>query len=53
MYCNSQQKDYIYGQLPKYQEQLSPSLFKLLLRALASKPYEFDEIIALVKEQIK
>lgn len=53
MYCNESQRKIIYGKLPYFQARLSEGMFKVFLRAVASKPYDFEEIADEIRGELR
>ena len=52
-YCNAKQKQLIYSKLPIYKEKCNDAMFTLILRAVADKPYDFEEILELADKAIE
>lgn len=52
-YCNTKQKQLIYSKLPIYKEKCNDAMFTLILRAVADKPYDFEEILELADKAIE
>jgi len=53
MYCNDAQKKIIYSKLPNVKNKLSDGMFRVFFRAVASRPYDFDKILAELDEDMK
>lgn len=53
MYCNESQKKIIYGKLPYFQQRLSEGMFKVFLRAVSSKPYDFEVIANEIRGELR
>lgn len=52
-YCNENQKKLIYSKLPYYKLKCNEPLFQLALRAIANKPYDFEDILSIVDDILK